>query len=322
MYRLKKLFNPEIFQGKYKKKNYFEGWYYKLVDKDGKNSFALIPGVAFDKDKNAHAFVQIIDSIGYDTDYFKFPLEDFAFSESDLDVSVGDNHFKRSSITVSLKNDKNTVYGDLEFYDIEEFPKTILRPGIMGPFSFVPTMECYHGVVNIHQKIKGSLMINDKLVDFTNGYGYIEKDWGKSFPKWWVWMQSNHFEQDDVSLMFSIAKIPWLKNHFTGFLSFLKIGEKMYLFATYTGAKVKTLEYTNGDIFIVVKDRKHTLTITGKYKESGVLRAPKNGLMERIISESISSTIKVVLTNHNGDIIFDDYGENAGLEVVGKPMNK
>ena len=322
MYRLKKLFNPEIFQGKYKKKNYFEGWYYKLVDKDGKNSFALIPGVAFDKDKNAHAFVQIIDSIGYDTDYFKFPLEDFAFSESDLDVSVGDNHFKRSSISVSLKNDKNTVYGDLEFYDIEEFPKTILRPGIMGPFSFVPTMECYHGVVNIHQKIKGSLMINDKLVDFTNGYGYIEKDWGKSFPKWWVWMQSNHFEQDDVSLMFSIAKIPWLKNHFTGFLSFLKIGEKMYLFATYTGAKVKTLEYTNGDIFIVVKDRKHTLTITGKYKESGILRAPKNGLMERIISESISSIIKVVLTNHNGDIIFDDYGENAGLEVVGKPMNK
>lgn len=322
MYTIKKLFNPEIFQGKYKKKNYFEGWYYKLVDKEGKNSFALIPGVAFDKDKNAHAFVQIIDSIGHDTDYFKFDISKFRFSQDTLDVSVENNHFKKSSISVDLKNEQNSVIGDLEFYDIEAFPKTIFRPGIMGPFSFVPTMECYHGVVNIHQKIRGSLMINDKLVDFTGGYGYIEKDWGKSFPKWWVWMQSNHFKQTDVSLMFSIAKIPWLKTHFTGFLSFLKIGARIYLFATYTGAKIKTLEYTNGDIFIVVEDKKHSLTITGKYKESGILRAPKNGLMERIISESISSTIKVVLSDKDGNIIFDDYGKNAGLEVVGKQMQK
>ena len=58
------------------------------------------------------------------------------------------------------------------------------RPGVMGPFSFVPFMECYHGVVNIDHKISGSLMINNEEIDFTDGYGYIEKDWGKSFPNW------------------------------------------------------------------------------------------------------------------------------------------
>lgn len=320
MYNIKKLFNPEIFQGKHKKKNYFEGWYFKIVDKNETNSFAFIPGVAFDEEGNGHSFIQVIDSIEYNTEYFKFPLSDFTYSEKALDVTIAGNNFTNNKIDINLINDEFPVSGSLEFYDIVPFPKTLTRPGVMGPFSFVPFMECYHGVVNIHHEIKGSLMINGKLVDFTDGYGYIEKDWGKSFPKWYVWIQSNHFKENDVSMMFSIAKIPWLNRHFTGFLSFLKVKEEMYLFATYTGAKVKSLEYADGQINIVVEDKKHTLSISGLYNESGVLKAPKNGLMEREISESISATVKVTLKDKSGQVIFEDYGENAGLEVVGKHL--
>lgn len=320
MYKIHKLFNPEIFQGKYKKKNYFEGWYYKIVNKDETQSFAFIPGIAFDKNGEGHSFIQIIDSIEYTTEYFKFPISDFKYSEEILDVRVSGNKFTENSIKVDLENDKYSVQGSLKFRNIESFPKTLISPGIMGPFSFIPLMECYHGVVNIHHEIKGSLIINDKLIDFTDGYGYIEKDWGKSFPKWYAWIQSNHFKDDDVSLMFSIAEIPWMTKHFTGFISFLKIKDEMHLFATYTGAKVKKLEYTHGQINIIVEDRKHILSISGIYDESGVLKAPKNGLMERTISESISATVKVTLKDKQGNIIFEDYGKNAGLEVVGKHL--
>ena len=320
MYNIRKLFNPEIFQGKYKKKNYFEGWYYKIVNKDESQSFALIPGIAFDENGVGHSFVQIIDSIEYNTEYFKFPVSSFRYSEEILDIRVDKNKFTENSIKVDLKNDKYAVQGSLKFREIESFPKSLISPGIMGPFSFAPFMECYHGVVNIHHEIKGSLMINNKLIDFTDGYGYIEKDWGKSFPKWYSWIQSNHFSKDKVSLMFSIAEIPWLTSYFTGFISFLKIEEKMYLFATYTGAKVVKSKYKNGQIDIIVEDRKYILSISGKYNESGVLKAPKNGLMERTISESISATVKVILKDKEGKIIFEDYGENAGLEVVGKHL--
>lgn len=264
--------------------------------------------------------MQVIDSLEYNTEYFKFPLEDFVYSETKLYANIAGNRFKRDSININLKNDEYSVRGCLDFHKIQPFPKTLLRPGIMGPFSFVPLMECYHGIVNIHHEIKGSLMINDELVDFTGGYGYIEKDWGKSFPNWYVWMQSNHFKNKDASLMFSIAEIPWLGSSFTGFISFLKIKEEMVLFATYTGAKVKHLEYADGHINILVEDRKYSLSITGIYNKSGVLKAPKNGLMERTISESISSTLKVTLKNKQGEIIFEDCGERSGLEVVGKHL--
>ena len=320
MHIINRLLNPEIFQGINKKKNYFEGWYYKIVDKDETNSFALIPGIAYDKEGKGHAFIQVIDSIKYRTEYNKFSISDFKYSGDSLDVSIGNNKFTKDGIDINMSNEDYPVSGHLEFYDIEPFPKTLLRPGIMGPFSYVPFMECYHGVVNIHHKIKGELMINNKLVDFTHGYGYIEKDWGRSFPKWWVWIQSNHFKENNTSMMFSIAKIPWLGNHFTGFISFLKIKEKMYLFATYSGAKVRHLEYKDGTINILVEDKRYSLEISGEYKENGVLIAPKNGLMERKISESISSTVRVSLKDHSGNIIFEDYGQNAGLEVVGQHL--
>ncbi len=320
MKSLNRLLHPEVFQGVHKRKNYFEGYYYKIVDKNENNSFAIIPGVAYDKEGRGHSFIQTIDSLKYQTQYVKFPVESFKAKEDKVDLHIDTNHFTREGLNINLKDAQYPVYGKLKFKNQEPFPRTFLRPGIMGLFSYVPFMECYHGVVNIHHEIEGRLNINGKDVDFTNGYGYIEKDWGRSFPKWWVWMQSNHFEEENVSLMFSVAKIPWLGRHFTGFLSFLKVKEKLYLFATYTGAQIKTLHYQDGMIEILVADKHHMLKISGRYEESGILKAPKNGLMERLISESISSSIKVVLIDRKGKVLYQGNGKNAGLEVVGKHL--
>ena len=53
-----KINNPIIFQGSLKKKNYFEGWYYKMVSADKNYSLALIPGISLNKD-NSHVFIQV-----------------------------------------------------------------------------------------------------------------------------------------------------------------------------------------------------------------------------------------------------------------------
>ena len=37
-----KVWQPEIFQGNLNKKNYFEGWYFKIVDASEKHAFAII----------------------------------------------------------------------------------------------------------------------------------------------------------------------------------------------------------------------------------------------------------------------------------------
>lgn len=42
---IKKIYFPILFQGNLNKKNYFEGWYYKLVNKDKTISLSFIPGI-------------------------------------------------------------------------------------------------------------------------------------------------------------------------------------------------------------------------------------------------------------------------------------
>ena len=316
MYRIKKIFNPEIFQGKHKKTNYFEGWYYKIIDSEMDNVYAVIPGVSLDEKTNdTHAFIQVLDAHSTEVNYFRFDISEFRFNEKKFEVWIGENHFTDSEIKLNLEGEELQIKGELAFHNLVKYPKKILSPGIMGPFTFIPTMECYHGIVNIHHEITGQLIISGDEIDFDQGYGYIEKDWGRSFPESWIWLQSNHFHEEDVSVMFSLAKIPWLGKSFTGLISFLRIKERIYLFATYSRAKVSKLEKSDNHLSIVLQDKNYTMELEVENSPGGVLKAPKNGLMSREISESIKAVVQVKLTDKTGHIIFQGQGINTGFEV-------
>ncbi|KAB3535760.1 hypothetical protein F8154_05530 [Alkaliphilus pronyensis] len=318
MYLLKKLFNPEIFQGGFKKKNYFEGWYFKLIDENTNNILAIIPGISYEsKNEKSHGFIQVFLGKENKTYYISFPTDNFSYSKDTFEISINKNYFSNNKIVLSLKSSDCAIEGELSFTNIVPFPKSFLNPGIMGPFSFIPFMECYHGIVNIHHNIKGALLINGINTSFDNGYGYIEKDWGTSFPEAYIWLQSNHFAEKDVSVMFSIAKIPWLKRHFIGHISFLRIGDSFYRFATYTGAIVKSINISNNMLEATIKDGKGCLQITAYFSNSSILLAPQNGVMKRDILESITAKVYVKLSDNKGNIIFEGEGANTGLEMVG-----
>lgn len=313
-----RVFKPEIFQGVRKRKNYFEGWYYKIITADQKHAIAFIGGVSYPKHSgDNHAFIQFFDSRTGQTGYFRFEAEDFCPSKDRLDVRIGNNRLQKSGIEVNLQKEDLRIQGKLEFHNIISYPSTLLEPGIMGPFSYVPFMECYHGVVNIHQSVSGYLWINGERIDFEDSYGYVEKDWGRSFPKSWVWMQSNHFKNEDVSFMFSIATIPFYVTEFTGFLSFLRIGKKFYRFATYAGAKI-VYHKKNGDVLdVVIRDRNYELCLRAVSNEKSDLIAPMDGRMNRVIQESINSKIYLRLYDRKtGNLIFQGLGRHAGLEMM------
>lgn len=315
MYHIYKLFHPEIFQGKYRKKHYFEGWYFKIIDKNKEHALAVIPGISLEKD-SAHAFIQVLDH-NNNAYYFRYPITDFYFHPKKFEIKIGDNYFSKDKMLLNLNEKNGSIRGRLDFSGRIEFPKTPLRPGIMGPYSFVPFMECYHGIVTVHHEINGRLALSGKTVDFTGGYGYVEKDWGRSFPEYWIWFQSNHFTGRDATVMFSVAKIPWFFGAFTGFISFLRYKERVIVFATYTGAKLRRLEYKGSRIRAVLSDPRFCLELEARQADGGSLMAPKNGLMEQKIVESINAAVKVRLSDRRGNKIFEGTGTNAGLEVFG-----
>ena len=302
-------------------KKYFEGWYFKIVDKQENVVYAIIPGVSFDKDGEAHCFIQFFDGKRAIMHNIKYNISQFQYSKERFEVKIGSNIFTSKKIVLDIDSDKIIVKGSIDLDNLTPWPVTPLRPGAMGPFRFVPFMECYHGVLSFDHKLKGKLTVDNKSFDFTDGRGYIEKDYGKSFPNYYLWMQSNHFPTEGTSIMVSLANIPWLKGSFDGFIVGLMYEGKLYSFATYTGAKLTKLKFGEKTITIHFSDRKHRLEVVAHKAEGVDLHSPKEGSMTGRILESITAElhVKLIKLRRKEEIIlYEGKGRNAGLDIGGK----
>lgn len=309
------VFKPEVFQGSTGNKNYFEGWYFKHVSKDLKNVYSFIPGISLNSD-NPHSFIQVINGISGATQYIEYPVSAFAFDKKEFWVKVGDSVFTANAMLLNIYSPLIKVDGRLSYSGNVKYPTNLLSPGIMGWYSFVPFMECKHAVINVSSRIDGTLNIGNDAVNFSGGKGYIEKDWGKSFPESWIWLQSNNFANSDASVMMSIAKIPWIGSFFTGFLGFLYYKGIFYDFSTYNKSMITELDFANEKLTIGFKSRKYQLKIIASLKVSGLLLAPKSGKMVRHIKESVDSELEVLLSDSKNNEIYHDTATRAGLEVI------
>jgi hypothetical protein len=179
-------------------------------------------------------------------------------------------------------------------------------------------MECYHGVVSLDHKINGCLNIGEVPVDFNQGTGYIEKDWGQSFPAAYIWFQSNHFDQPGTCITGSVAIIPWLRGAFRGFIAGLWHANHLYRFATYTGARLERLEIDDHHIEWVIRDGSYRLEIKATRTRGGLLLGPTRLEMGKRVDETMLSSVDLRLSTTSGTQIFSGTGRNAGLEAHGE----
>ena len=312
MKSLYKIFHPEIFQGSLKNNNYFEGWYFKHVSADTGNAFAIIAGISLSDD--SHSFIQYIDGNTGKTSYFRYSLSEFIVNRREFEVRIGRSAFSEKAISLDLSNDEFRIMGEIRNLNTSPLPKKILNPGIMGWYSFVPTMECNHGVVSTGHSLEGQITVNGQVSDYSGGKGYIEKDWGISFPESWLWMQCNNFGTDNVSVMMSIAKIPWRRSFFIGFISFININDRTKILASYNGAEVvKLCRLDSNNTQVIISQGSLALSAVIAKKGAGTLKAPLMGLMNNVIKESINSGVFLELKDGN-ELLFSGNGVRVGYE--------
>ena len=318
-YNIRKIWNPDWFQGNNRRRNYFEGWYFKMVSADHKSIISVIPGISIGRSKqDAYAFIQLINGKTGETEFIRFPFESFSYSRKQFSVTIGKNKFSADRIELDIDQDGLKIKGSVEMNGHVPYPVKLFSPGVMGWYRFVPTMECYHGILSMQHELVGQLSIKGTDHDFQGGKGYIEKDWGKSMPLSWIWIQSNHFEKQEISASISIANIPWKRSAFTGFLIILYAENKIIRFTTYTGAKIRDLEYKDDRVKFIVQKSDYTLKVEAIGSDRGILKAPVLGEMSREIKESINSTLKLELADEKGNILFSGTGHPAGMEVAGE----
>lgn len=307
--------NAELFQGeKYlnKKKNYFEGWYFKNIN--SQKGISFIPGINMD-DTGAKAFIQIITN---NSSYFvNYNIEDFKFNANPFWISIGDNSFSKEKMDIHIedKSQNLKICGNITYSNSKNIHTNIFSPNIMGPFSYIPFMECNHAIISMENIINGCIKINDETIHFNEDKGYIEKDWGCSFPKSYIWCQGNHFQKTNASFMFSIADIPFKLFTFKGFICVFLMNNKEFKFTTYNHAKLVEYEKKEDFFNITFKKDLYSLNIKSKYDKGLKLAAPVKGKMTKDIFESISASVTVTLKKKE-EIVFCDTSYMCGLEIV------
>ncbi len=275
-------------------KDYFCGWYLKC--QNGVQTLALIAAYHITWGEKSCSIQVITDDRSWNA---VFPYEDF--SQTGDRVNIGRNRFSPEGVTLDLHTPEVTVTGSLSFSGLSP-----IRYDIMGPFKYVPFMECRHSVFSMKHTVNGTLTVNGVDYVFENGVGYIEGDRGYSFPKNYLWTQCCFPEG---SLMLSVADIPFCGFHFTGVISAIHYQGKEYRLGTYLGARAVHIQ----DGAAEIRQGNKKLTVKRLEKKGHPLAAPTSGSMTRTIHETAACRA-CFRYEEKGQVIFEFESDQAAFE--------
>ncbi len=276
---------------------YFEGWYFKHQNQT--ETLALIPAYHTDRAGNHSASLQIItDQAAYRLD---FAAEALSVKRKPLTIRLGNSLFSERGCRLSCHTPDLELEGSLHYG-----PWAAPDSDIMGPFRFVPFMQCRHSVFSMAHTVSGSVTLDGKVYAFSDGWGYVEGDRGRSFPKRYLWTQ---WSGRDRCIMLSVADIPLYGLTFPGCIGLIYDKGKAFRIGTYCGARVLSAK---PDSLLV---RQGELLLSADLVEACPypLSAPQSGSMSRTIHESAAARVRYCLVK--GDkTIFDFTASHAGFE--------
>ena len=272
----------------------FCGWYLKC--QSDTCTLALIPAV-HGVGKERSCSIQLIT----DDASWSVPFPASALQAHSDAIHIGASRFSRRGVRLDLHAPGLDAAGSLIFG-----PFTPIRYDIMGPFRYVPFLECRHSVFSMRHRVDGEVRVNGVPYVFYQGTGYAEGDRGRSFPREYAWTQCSFPEG---SLMLSVADIPLLGCHFTGVIGIVLWQGREYRLATYLGARAVRRQ----DRELVVRQGGDCLTARLPDSSGRALRAPSGGAMMRTIREHAACRA-FYRFERDGRTLFAQEAPNASFE--------
>ncbi len=277
--------------------SYFEGYYVRFHNDTF--SYAFIFAIS-KHPSDPHAFLQIFDGINHKNTYIRYETK--SFYDDGETLHLGPNKLSEHKLMIATEALKLTA----SFDDVISPEKSA-----MGYFRFLP-LECFQEVLMLDGKLNGELIVNDQSHPI-EAKCYMEKTYGRQFPKCWFWIQANRFD-GPISLSTGGGDIPLplSKRHKFGFYAFLRVGEKIYRFGTFNRAKIDIENMPPYDI--VILKGPYRLRMNLKPGKTTLLKGPhKGGKMTLDVPESLEAVIRVRLYKHK-DLLLDVTSRNTGME--------
>lgn len=285
------------------KTNGFEGWYVRFTDPQHALNTSLIFAHTTDE-TDPHAFIQVFDGVKKVNTYHRFDAHAFRF-QNDV-VHIGKNRLSMQDVYLEVP--------ELTLKATFKKPVFNREKSAMGLLEKLP-LETFQEVVIMGAQFTGTLTSQGRSKSIT-GKTYMEKTYGKKFPRTWFWVQANHFSKR-LYLSMSGGHVPTLKFRPFGFFVLLYTTTKSYRFATYNLSKIDIQE-TEGSYIFTVRKRALSLSVTVTHHTPTVLVGPTDGgKMVLDVLESIDAHVHIRLS-HKNRLIVEAESPYGGFEYMMK----
>lgn len=180
---------------------FYEGWYHKISLPRQHDAFFFIYGVVNPRPGSAYpseAFVYCGRGSTLQTVYRSFPVEQFSAATEFRDVRIGEkNRATAFRFAGELKDDGHWCRWDVDLADGAAWKET------MGWLTGQPNLETSWTVGTITARATGVIEFDGERFRFDDGLGYGDHNWGRIFPRQWIWLQANTFSEPATALAVS-----------------------------------------------------------------------------------------------------------------------
>lgn len=316
---------------------FFEGWYLRVTLPSSASSFAFM----FSIEAPDHGTMQLLtpsDNLHtrtlptgrFTADKARLSVSHWGYPDADprIRLSRSDNALQGYQLGATgshgrFRGEKGLVQWGIDY-------RPLLTWGTRGTTRHTATwlsqlqlFEPGYQVLMAHGVVTDGYIISEGVrVDVTDAVVYCEKNWGRSFPSRWWWVQANGFwDVRDLSVLAVGARRRVLTGVETVGMIAIHYNGEMYEFANWSCESLRwevgkwgswkawSVAWTGHVVEIVA----HT-----EEKPVGVLGPSENGMVFNV-QDCARGLLSVTLRDEKGDLVLDNVCcDNAQVEVGGE----
>ncbi|MGF1481246.1 MAG: tocopherol cyclase family protein [Cyanophyceae cyanobacterium] len=187
-----------------------------------------------------------------------------------------------------------------------------------GWLSYLPIFEPGWQILMAHGLATGWIDWNGKRHKFTDAPAYKEKNWGRSFPQKWFWLNCNSFtDTSDLALTAGGGRREVLGFMESVALICLHHNNKFYEFVPWN-SQVSWQIQPWGRWQMQAENHNYRVKLTGTTEHSGTpLRAPTEQGLIFACRDTMQGQLTLELGDHRGNTLLKAKSDLCGLEVGG-----
>jgi len=327
-------------------RGFFEGWYFRITLPKINESFAFMYSIEDPLNIFTHSggAAQIL---GIGEQYIRCPFPNVSkfwaaknylglghWGETNLDippqllpVEKFDQQIKQGyQVTATLHQgtlpaqDCRWCYQTVPIYSWGQ-PQQ-LQQATAGWLSFLPIFEPGWQVLMAHGLATGWIEWQGKRYEFSNAPAYSEKNWGRSFPEKWFWINCNSFNET-VGLAITAGggkrKVLWMTEEVA--MIGIHYRDQFYEFVPWN-AQISWQIQPWGEWRMQAINQDFKIELTGTTDLAGTMvSTPTEQGLVMCCRDTLKGQLTIDLRTRQGDLIVTASSNHAGLEVGGDTWN-